>query len=211
MKLSILICSLKSREIFYNRLIGILEKQKNNNVEIISSIDNGVKSIGAKRNELLNKASGDYVAFIDDDDTVHNDYIKLILEAIKNNPDCVGIEGIMTTNGRNPEKFIHSLKYDSWFKKNGIYYRNPNHLNPVKREIALSVMFPEINHGEDKDYSERLFEHLKTEEYINIPIYNYLFVTNKNSSANFIKRKSPQEIVEELRAKFKLKNKNTQI
>ena len=59
------------------------------------------------------------------------------------------------------------------------YYRNPNHLNPVKIEIAKKVMFPEVNFREDYDYSMRMLPHLKTEEYITGPIYTYQFKTNK--------------------------------
>ena len=75
---------------------------------------------------------------------------------------------------RVQRKFIHSIKYKTWFEENYIYYRCPNHLNPVKRELALKVRFLPQDSGEDCDYSKRLLPLLKTETYIEGIIYNYL-------------------------------------
>ena len=68
--LSVLTCSLKSRSQVFKRLENILKKQifNTNQVELLANIDNGEKTIGCKRNELLNAAKGQYVVFIDDDD-----------------------------------------------------------------------------------------------------------------------------------------------
>ena len=135
--------------------------------------------IGFKRNMLVNSASGKYVCFVDDDDTVSPDYIPKILAAIQTDPDCVGIEGEITTDGRNPKKFIHSLRYDHWYEAGGIYYRTPNHLNPIRKSIAQQVPFPTINFGEDADFSKRVHPLLKTEVYVDGVIYHYLYLSRK--------------------------------
>ena len=180
-KLSILILSLGRRSHYLDRLKSILEPQVNDNVEILYNIDNGEKSIGTKRNELLQQACGDYICFIDDDDIVSNDYIDNILKATESDPDVIGIHLLHKEDNILKGLTYHSLKYDRWWDepnkdnpslKN--YYRNPNHLNPVKREYALQVGFPEINNGEDKWYSQNILKFLKTEEYIETPIYEYL-------------------------------------
>ena len=174
-KLSILICSLASRADKLQRLMNVLQPQINDSVELLVKTDNGEMPIGKKRNLLLEEASGAYIAFVDDDDLVSEDYVKKILEALESNPDCCGIQGIITFQGQGPRMFIHSLKYKEWFEQNNIYYRCPNHLNPVKREIALQVKFPETNFGEDKDYSTRLFPFLKEERFISGVVYHYLY------------------------------------
>ncbi|NJL70647.1 MAG: glycosyltransferase family 2 protein [Candidatus Competibacteraceae bacterium] len=179
MKLSILICSLGSRHAMLARLLNRLNPQLNENVEVLVETDYGTMSIGEKRNRLLDKATGDYIAFIDDDDLVATDYVSRILDAVKTEPDCVGIEGRMTTDGADPRTFIHSFRYKTWYEQNGIYYRNPNHLNPVKREIALKVRFPDKNHGEDRDYSMSLLPLLTTEVYLEGTTYEYLYITKR--------------------------------
>ncbi len=172
-KLSVLICSLYNRKISLDKLLERLVPQMNNRTEVIVASDNGELSIGAKRNKLLGVSNGEYVCYIDDDDMVSNDYISKILTALESKPDCVGIEGIITVNNQNPKKFFHSIKYQVWEEKDGIYLRYPNHLNPIRKTLAMQVKFPEKNHGEDSDYSTRIKPLLKTEVYLEGPIYFY--------------------------------------
>ena len=176
MKLSILICSLENRKSMLEKLLAVLESQKTEDVEILINIDNKEKTVGRKRNELLLSAKGDYIAFVDDDDLVSNNYVSKILEAIKESPDCVGIEGTFFIEG-DPKirNLFHSLKYKQWSSDKTNYYRYPNHLNPVKRTIALQVGFKDINAGEDGDYSDKLLPFLKVEKYICEPIYYYYY------------------------------------
>ena len=174
MKLSILICTIPEREWFLNRVMAILSEQHGDYEILINGSD---KSIGRKRNELLSEASGDYVAFIDDDDTISPNYIPLVMEGIDKGVDCCSLTGIITDDGKNPRKFIHSDKYDSWFEKDNIYYRCVNHLNCIKTSLALQIGFPEKNNGEDHDYSLRLKKSglIKTEHEIEPVIYYYEF------------------------------------
>jgi len=183
-RLSILICHLESRKPFLERLLKILEVQKEvfpiGYIEIIIN-PHPTDSIGRKRNDLLNAASGEYVAFIDDDDRISDNYIWFLFEGIKRGVDCCSLKGIITEDNKNPKTFIHSIKYDSWFEKDNIYYRNANHLNCVKSSIAKQMKFPEKNHGEDRSYSEQLLKSglLKTEHYIRDVIYYYDYRSKK--------------------------------
>lgn len=177
--LSILICSLKKRKKELNRLLSILKPQLNEDVEVITMVDDGKCEIGKKRNTLLKKASGKYVCFIDDDDLITEDYVNKILSGCLYNPDSIGIEGIITTNGKDPKIFKHSIRYEKWGTIDDVYVRSPNHLNPIRRSIALKIMFEEISHGEDWKFSHEIFKHLKKEYYIKGPIYKYLYTEIK--------------------------------
>ena len=68
----------------------------------------------------------------------------------------------------------------SYFEQDGVYYRPPNHLNPMKREIAIQFKFPEQYHGEDLCWAMALAQSglLKTEETITEPYYFYLCSDN---------------------------------
>jgi glycosyltransferase involved in cell wall biosynthesis len=173
-KLSILIVSLVSRKTMLDSITRFLKAQVTADVEVLVSIDNGERSIGAKRNELLKSATGEYVAFVDDDDYLSPFYVKNIIEAIKDKPDCVGITGVILLKKEGPRIFKHSLQYKHWFEENEVYYRCPNHLNPIKREIALSAMFPDMSNQEDRVYSSNLLGKLKTETNIETPLYYYI-------------------------------------
>jgi glycosyltransferase involved in cell wall biosynthesis len=162
----------KSDRITFNRLYdiedGVLE------IEICYDIDGGQLSVGVKRQKLLERATGDYICFIDDDDMVPDDYVAKILNAIESEPDCCSLTGELHWPNGGIERFEHSIDYDKWEKKDNVYLRYPNHLNAVKRELALQVGFKDLRHGEDRDYSDRLKPLLKTETKIEGVIYHYM-------------------------------------
>jgi len=173
--LSILICTMPSRANKLARLMSILTPQMRPEVEILIESDEGQMSIGAKRNKLLSMATRKYVVFVDDDDTVHPQYIDMIFQAIGfSDPDCIGICGEILY-GNSTWQFRHSITVGRWCKDklNKLFFRTPNHLNPIKREHALKAKFPEISYGEDKQYSESVRPFLKTEAFIEGSIYFY--------------------------------------
>jgi glycosyltransferase involved in cell wall biosynthesis len=179
-KLSILIPSLEKRLSFRVRLMGILNPQLNDDVEVISRIDDGSMTVGAKRNLLLEDSKADYIVFIDDDDLIEPFYVSKVLKALEKGPDVVGIHLLHYEDGFLKGFTHHSIKYNHWFQEpnkdqEGMtnYYRNPNHLNPVKREFAVKAGFPSIDFGEDRYYSQHLYDYLVTEEDILEPIYSY--------------------------------------
>jgi glycosyltransferase involved in cell wall biosynthesis len=185
MKLSLLICTLPQRRDFFQSLMRELRRQLQvlnawSEVEILSDDSQGI-SIGEKRNYLLSIVDGDYLAFIDDDDRVSPNYIKLLLEGIATNPDACSLIGEITEDGKNPKKFIHSLKYDSWFEQDNVYYRNNNHLNCVRSSIARKMKFPKKSMGEDHDYSKQLLQSglIKTEYWIEDVLYYYDYRSKK--------------------------------
>lgn len=150
-------------------------------VEVLYFMDNRENSIGFKRNALLRQSCGLYINYIDDDDDVHDHYIRMIYEKLKNNPDCVSLKGIITFNRENPQIFIHSVQYKTYFQKDGIYYRPPNHLNTIKRSIASQFLFPNQSYSEDTDWAMQIVRSglLKKEEVIEEPYYFYLYMPNK--------------------------------
>lgn len=171
-KLSILICSITKRQPLLLRLLKILQTQTNENIEIIIDTDNGEKPIGKKRQELVQKATGEYVVFIDDDDTVSENYIESILNALETKPDCVGLSGVWIENNRVKCKIFWGKKY-TWQRKNGDCYIGTNHITPIKREIVLKTGFKNICNGEDQEFSKNVKKYLKTEVVINDVLYNY--------------------------------------
>ena len=180
-KLSILICTTPKRERLLTRLLNTLAPQITEDTEIVIESDSGEMTIGHKRNILLDKAIHDYVCFVDDDDLVSTDYVTKIVNAIQSKPDCCSLLGVFTTNGVNPIEFHHSLQYTHWSNDRIPYERNPNHLNAIKRELALQVKFnDDMSIGEDKDFSTRILPLLKTEVKIEGVIYHYLWLTSKD-------------------------------
>lgn len=186
-KLSVLIPTLPNRfEVFSNLMFDLKFQlqalDKTNDVEIITD-DSIYKSIGEKRNYLLNLVNGEYVCFIDDDDKVSDDYFKTIFSAIENKPDNLSLKGIITIDGQLPKYFEHSIKYNEYKTTQNLitYERYPNHLNVIKTEIAKKFKFPETNFGEDTDWATQIKDSglLKKETYIDKILYYYRYISNK--------------------------------
>lgn len=181
MKLSILIPSLYNRFEFLSRLLALLALQDKvclNQTEVIINTDNRIKKIGAKRNELLQSATGEYVVFIDDDDTISQDYLLQIFEGINKGVDHVGIS-MMYQPDRGKHALVKCSKNYAWGDKDGVYYRSAQHVCPIKASIAKRFTFQETNFGEDKIYAEKINPLIQTEHLINKPIYFYLDRVNK--------------------------------
>ena len=184
---SILICTIEGREESFERLCEKLKSQINalglcDEIEILSCKDKrGDHSVGFKRNKLLELSSGVYTQFLDDDDDIHDNFIEMIYTKLQNKPDCVSLAGIITTNGMDPKLFIHSIAYEEYFEQDNTYFRPPNHINPIKRSIAVQFAFPEKNVGEDTDWAMAIARSklIKTEEVIETPYYFYNYDATK--------------------------------
>lgn len=136
-------------------------------------------TIGDKRNKLMDMAIGKYVAFIDDDDEVADYYIEDILNAIDQEPDVVGISGVMRWKTKRTRTvnfmFYHTIRNKKWWKSSRGFERCPNHLNPIRSDIARRFKFESLKHGEDQDWSQKLQESglLVTEWMLSRPVYYY--------------------------------------
>lgn len=184
MKLSILIPTLPERQHYLNELLEEIIKQGNKEIEILTDSTERPVSTGEKRNDLLAKASGEYVWFIDDDDLILPGAIKAVFKAMEQNPDVIGINGFMTTDGKNRQDFEIRLNhpYVETKKDNKVYYlRFPNHITPMKREKAIQVKFPHISIQEDFQWATELRDRglLQTQVVIDEPVYHYRFRSKK--------------------------------
>src|ERR1700676_850524 len=182
MMLSDLIATIESRrekfQYIFDRLTSqILASGTDGVVEVLYNRDNLEHSVGSKRNQLLRQARGRFVAFVDDDDDISDDYVPRVCDVIRRRPviDCIGIRGLVTFRGSHPREFSHSLKYQDYFSRRHTYFRPPYHLNPILRVVALQHPFRDVSYSEDVEWALRLqrLDVLKCEEFIDAPLYFY--------------------------------------
>lgn len=182
--LSILIPTMPKRLGLLKRLLNVLNPQVTDEVEILTYSDDGRVTTGRKRNDLIKQAKGQYVVFVDDDDMVSDTYVSDILKAATKNPDCITFRGWMTTDNRSKTEFRLSINYpyaEGWYEGKMIYFRYPNHITPIKREIALQVPFPNVSMGEDYAWATEIHKRklLNTEVHIRKELYFYLYQSRK--------------------------------
>lgn len=181
MKLSILVCSTHNRyNTFLPKMLDALfgqfrnlEPDQQKEVEILTLIDNKTIMLGIKRNNLIDISKGDYVVFVDDDDRVAENYISKLLDATGSGADIITFPVMVSLNGEPAKPCYYSKDYEKDFNRPDSYYRLPNHIMAVKRELAQMVPFKPVLYGEDSDYSKRLRPFLKTQHTIKETLYFY--------------------------------------
>ena len=185
-ELSILILTLPTRIDSYARIIKSLNQQviENNlisKVQILALCDTKEISVGEKRNIILNKSCGKYICFIDDDDLIASDYLIKIINAIQSNADVITFCGEYVENEiRTP--FSISMVHRGNYNYPNQFNRLPNHLCPIKKEIALNCLFTNKNYGEDSDYAEKINKHIKNEFHIENKLYFYMYDSNTSQT-----------------------------
>ena len=183
---SILIPTIKCRTEKFTKLYLELLKQIQSNhlhakVEVLFDLDHQENKVGFKRNRLLTQSRGQYISYIDDDDDISPNYVKLIYDTLIKNPncDCVSLAGVMRTPGKADQDFIHSLKYQQAIGKQlhgrRMIYSPVFHLNPIKKSIASQFKFPEYNFNEDTAWAAALNKSglLKQEAVLDQSLYFY--------------------------------------
>ena len=190
--LSILICSvdIEERQIKLKKLISELHRQISKNyaeeiVEILIDTDNMTKSVGQKRNDLINKAKGHFVCFIDDDDFITENYLSTILNHLNIGIDILLIGISHIENGINKTKILPSLFIDNLTTNEVVFKTNHFHLCPHKKSIAELVSFDCVNFAEDMIYSKKMGKHISNHAVIYDPIYIYFDNLEKSLTRNF--------------------------
>ena len=179
MKLSILIPSVFERYELLKKLTDEMNKQINGNpeskqVEIVVLLENRRRTIGHKRNDLLELSKGDYVVFVDDDDRISDDFVKELLLATKNNFDCIVYDVSVSINGGNPKICKYGKEYQHSEDTN-YYYRKPNPRMCYKREVAIKHKFKDMSFYEDDEWAERSTPSIQSQYRINKVLYMYDF------------------------------------
>lgn len=165
--------TIPGRESQVQALQAKISKQHNGEVEHLVLCDNRSRSIGEKRQALLDIAKGQYVAFVDDDDDVEPLYVEMILNAIQRNPDVITFRQCAIYNGTESDVHFRLGQGDGRFNANGITQRDAWHVNAWKRELVKDCKFLSVNYGEDKAWAIQARQLAKREEHIPFILHTY--------------------------------------
>jgi hypothetical protein len=183
------------------RLVRILDPQLQPGVEVLVLWNRGRLSIAEYREALVAEARGEWVSHVDDDDRVATDFVPVILEALKSEPDYVGFEvevlDIAGSIGRKGRKWraVHSLKTKQWHQRDSVFYRHVSHLNPLRRDLALRGEWVGP-YSEDHRWADSVITHVKTEVFIPRTLYFYDFDRSGSvRSQKFDSRKATRPVL----------------
>ena len=185
-KLSILIPTVPSR--VNNKFITLIENLQTQigykkNVEIIGLFDNKKRTLGEKRQSMIDIANGDYITFIDDDDRVADTYITDILLTLEKNPDCdcVVFDCICTEHYKNKITYCkYGIEFNYTDDGNGNWTGKPAHTMVYKKSIINNCKYYSVSSGEDISWVKQAYPHIKNQA--RIPKVLYYYDANQETS-----------------------------
>lgn len=148
-------------------------KSRMGDVEHLCLSDNRARSIGAKRQALADIARGEYIAFVDDDDDIADNYVAELLAAIESGADCITFHQRAIYNGLESEVHFGVKNQDGPFTPGGITTRAPWHVCAWKREVVAGCLFGESNYGEDLVWCQQARRRIKTGFHIPKVLHTY--------------------------------------
>lgn len=144
----------------------------------------GGKTIGGKRQALIEEANGRYCCFLDDDEEISPDYVETLLRLCRGNKDVCTFQNISKFDNYwciVNMSISHPINEQA---KPGIIKRKPWHICPVRTELAKRAKFPESNYGEDWVWFEQIIPFLGSEEHTDAIIHSYIHSLKVSQSDN---------------------------
>jgi glycosyltransferase involved in cell wall biosynthesis len=178
-KLSILTPTIPGREKQLHALQTRIEEQSSalnssGQVEHLILSDNRKRSIGEKRQALVDIANGEYIAFCDDDDDVSDDYVLEILKAIETRADVITFNQKAIYNGLESVVHFGIKNQDGQFNPGNITLRGPWHICAWNRQKVKGCVFGFSNYGEDLVWCHQARKRIKTAHHINKVLHTYI-------------------------------------
>lgn len=195
--LSILVPGVPRRFDMGRKLVDVLQTQiiqlgLDKQVEVIWLVDNYIRSIGAKRQALVEASQGEYIIFCDDDDKVPQYYIRELWAAInQGKPDVVTFVSDVDWNGM---KGFIEFRLEAPARDEGFHgpakvtIRRPWHICAWKREIAIQCKFPDISWGEDSVWVDQAWPKAKTSVHIDKVMHIYSHYDHTSESTRRVQQ-----------------------
>jgi hypothetical protein len=146
--------------------------------------DKGGKTIGQKRQEGLDRSTGKYVCWLDDDDNVSPDYVETILRLAQANSDVL----VFNSFSRFDNFWcIIQMNLDYLVDEQarpGIVHRKPWHVCAFKRTILTQCNFPSANWDEDTNFLIQVWPLCKTQSKTEAILHEYNRLTESYSHNN---------------------------
>ena len=179
--ISILIPTIPRRRVAFDQLTERLEIQIVNEglidfVQLIALYDLKQMSVGMKRNHLMDMTTTEFMVFIDDDDEVHPNYLRIVCSHLKENPetDCVVYDHHCVRVGTNrSSKAIYGIEFEE--KQSNPYYNKPAHTCIWRTEVARKTRFEDISFDEDLRWIRLAHRNIGTQTRIEETLYTYRY------------------------------------
>jgi glycosyltransferase involved in cell wall biosynthesis len=160
-------------------------RQFPHSVEWLSFVDpRGCRTIGEKRDDLVQLARGQFVAFVDDDDLVQPTYVASLVQAISvivadSEPvDVVTFRQEAIIERHRSEVRFNLRAGNEAFNPGGVTQRAAWHVCAWRSSLAKRFHFEASNYGEDWSWVRHLNLDARGEIHIPEILHTYIFDSN---------------------------------
>lgn len=162
----------------FHNTIGELEVLVNPDKKFLE----GGLSIGKKREALVKEANGEYLCFLDDDESISPNYVETLMRLCHEGKDVCTFNAIVKMG-----TFWTVLEMRLAYKPNDqlspdyIVRRPPWHVCPMKSKYAKKFHFRDINAAEDFEWMEKVLSRCNNEAHTERIIFQYNHKTKSES------------------------------
>lgn len=154
----------------FHSSIGELEIVVNAGVKFL---DGGL-SIGKKREALVQEAKGEYLCFLDDDESISPNYVETLMRLCHKGADICTFKAIVkmeTFWSILDMRLVYTL--NDQMSPDYTVRRPPWHVCPMKSKYAKLFQFKDINAAEDFEWMEKVLQRCTTESHTDKVIFQY--------------------------------------
>lgn len=151
--------------------------QRDGDVELLVFLDNRQRTIGEKRDALVQMSRGEFIAFVDDDDDVADEYIAALVGAAERSSADVSVITFDQRASVNGAEAIcsFSLRHRNEPFAQPSFKRSAWHVCAWRGDMARRVRFPATNYGEDWAWAKHLVIDAKGEYHIDRVLHAYRY------------------------------------
>ena len=185
-RLSILIPTIPSRQNMSMMLFDkVIKHLPFDDVEILVLLDNKTKSIGEKRENLVQSCTGKYFMFLDDDDDFEN--LEDVYHATFSNVDVITFKSLCRNTDKTQYIVTHRLGNEVEHNCDGegryLDCNRPPFHNCAWNSKYKKFHFPFVNYAEDWGWLKQFVYDAKTEWHIDKTVYKYNFDSNVSEAS----------------------------
>jgi hypothetical protein len=146
---------------------------------------NGGLSIGKKRESLVQRATGKFICFLDEDEDIAPNYVETLVRLCQSDADVITFRSFAKTDFYWSVIEMRLGNPNEEATPDRIVKRNAWHICPVKSEYAKLYPFEDTNYSEDWNWMEKVLTHCKTEAHTDQILHCYQH-SSKTSEADKI-------------------------
>ena len=185
LKLSVIVPALKRDELCEAAVASVDAAAKRcADLAVETILVEGVKPVGAARNRGIARATGDYFGFVDGDDLVHPESLRVIEEAIAScgHPDIVEFAYAKFADAFEPVAIpdpppvrVYDLteRRDHVAAYKGVAQWLLGSTGVFRRGLVEGMAFELMPNGEDSLWGMRAFYQAKNLVHVDLPLYGY--------------------------------------